>query len=85
MIILPARPKCPRDKPKVENAVQQVERHILAPLRDQTFTSFKQLNEAIAAGLEKLNHRTMKSYGHPVENYLSKWTTGTEVLAQPCV
>ncbi|KAI9129382.1 IS21 family transposase [Acaryochloris sp. CCMEE 5410] len=63
VIILPARPKCPRDKPKVENAVQQVERHILAPLRDQTFTSFKQLNEAIAAGLEKLNHRTMKSYG----------------------
>ncbi|WP_249369210.1 DDE-type integrase/transposase/recombinase [Acaryochloris marina] len=41
VIILPARPKCPRDKPKVENAVQQVERHILAPLRDQTFTSFK--------------------------------------------
>ena len=43
--------------------MQQVERQILAPLRDQTFTSFTQLNEAIAAGLKKLNHRTMKSYG----------------------
>lgn len=43
--------------------MQQVERHILAPLRDQTFTSFTQLNEAIALGLETLNHRTMKSYG----------------------
>lgn len=63
VIILPARPKAPRDKSKVENAVQQVERHILAPFREQSFTNFTQLNEALSAGLEKLNHRTMKSYG----------------------
>ena len=64
VIILPARPKAPRDKAKVENAVQQVERQILAPLRDATsFTSFTQLNQALKQGLEKLNQRTMREYG----------------------
>ncbi|MEH2425105.1 MAG: hypothetical protein V7K48_30650 [Nostoc sp.] len=31
--ILPVRPNKPRDKVKVEKAVQEVERQILAPLR----------------------------------------------------
>ncbi|NJM68326.1 MAG: IS21 family transposase [Acaryochloris sp. RU_4_1] len=63
VIILPARPKAPRDKAKVENAVQQVERQILAPLRHETFTSFTKLNQALNQGLEKLNQRTMRDYG----------------------
>lgn len=63
VIILPARPKAPRDKAKVENAVQQVERQILAPLRDQPFTRFTQLNQALKQGLETLNQRTMREYG----------------------
>jgi transposase len=33
--VIPARPKRPKDKSKVEKAVQEVERQILAPLRDQ--------------------------------------------------
>ncbi|MGF1459288.1 MAG: IS21 family transposase [Leptolyngbyaceae cyanobacterium] len=61
--ILPARSKKPRDKSKVEKAVQEVERQILAPLRHQRFTSFTDLNAAIRERLEKLNHRLMKSYG----------------------
>lgn len=63
VIILPARPNAPRDKSKVENAVLQVERHILAPLRDQRFSSFTKLNEALHQGLERLNHRQMREYG----------------------
>jgi transposase len=63
VIILPARPKAPRDKAKVENAVQQVERQILAPLRNQTFISFTKLNESLKQGLEQLNQRTMRDYG----------------------
>ena len=63
VLILPARPKAPRDKGKVENAVLQVERQILAPLRDQSFRSFTALNRALKSGLEKLNGRTMRSYG----------------------
>jgi len=61
--ILPARSKKPRDKSKVEKAVQEVERQILAPLRYQRFTSFTELNAAIQARLEQLNHRLMKSDG----------------------
>ena len=34
--VLPARPGRPRDKAKVEAAVQNVKRRIMAPLRNQT-------------------------------------------------
>lgn len=61
--ILPARPKKPRDKAKVEKAVQEVERQILAPLRQEQFTSFKALNQAIAERLNRLNNRIMHGYG----------------------
>lgn len=61
--VIPARPKSPRDKSKVENAVQQVERKILAPLRDRQFSSFSDLNEAIRPLLKQLNERTMYAYG----------------------
>jgi transposase len=61
--ILPTRPYKPRDKGKVEKAVQEVERQVLAPLRSTHFTSFTSLNEAISQGVEALNQRVMKSYG----------------------
>lgn len=61
--VVPARPGEPRDKAKVENAVQQVERQVLAPLRHETFTSFSDLNTAISIHLERLNQRPMKEYG----------------------
>jgi transposase len=61
--ILPARPQKPRDKSKVEKAVQEVERQILAPLRHEQFTSFATLNGAIGAGLKRLNDRVMHGYG----------------------
>jgi transposase len=61
--ILPARPKKPRDKAKVEKAVQEVERQILAPLRHEQFTSFTALNAAVAQGLQRLNSRVMHGYG----------------------
>ncbi len=62
LVVIPARPGKPRDKAKVEKAVQEVERQVLAPLRDETFTSFTQLNTAIATGIEKLNQKVMKGY-----------------------
>jgi transposase len=63
LAIIPARPKHPQDKAKVEKAVQEVERQVLAPLRHQVFRSFSALNEAIRDRLERLNQRPMKSYG----------------------
>lgn len=61
--VIPARPKKPKDKAKVEKAVQEVERQILAPLRNERFTSFVQLNQAIATRLSALNGRMMHGYG----------------------
>jgi transposase len=55
--IIPARVRRPRDKAKVENAVQQVERWVLAPLRAQKFFSRTEANHAIWDRLEWLNNR----------------------------
>lgn len=55
--IIPARVRRPRDKAKVETAVQLVERWILACLRHRTFFSLDELNEAIAELLERLNDK----------------------------
>ena len=57
VVILPARPRKPRDKAKVENAVQQAERWILAPLRHRTFFGLEALHQAVQERLEGLNHR----------------------------
>lgn len=62
--VLPARPMKPRDKAKVEVAVQVVQRWILARLRNETFFSLEALNERIAELLDELNDkRTMRRYG----------------------
>ena len=58
--VLPARPAHPRDKPKVEVAVQIVERWILARLRNRRFFSLVEVNAAIAALLMDLNQRPFK-------------------------
>lgn len=61
--VIPARVRKPKDKSKVEKAVQEVERQILAPLRHQQFTNFTDLNAAIRTHLDNLNNRVMKAYG----------------------
>jgi transposase len=55
--ILPARIYSPQDKAKVENAVLQVERQILAKLRDKTFFNLYELNKAIRRLLNDFNQR----------------------------
>lgn len=61
--VLPARPASPRDKAKVEVAVQIAQRWILARLRNQIFFTLDALNERIAELVEDLNRRTMRVYG----------------------
>ena len=58
--ILPARVRKPRDKAKVEVAVQIVERWILARLRDRTCFSLAELNAAIGELLNAINTRPFK-------------------------
>jgi transposase len=62
-VIIPARPAKPRDKAKVEVAVQVAERWILARLRHETFFSLGALNARIHELLAALNTRPMKGYG----------------------
>ncbi|HUW80261.1 MAG TPA: IS21 family transposase [Acidocella sp.] len=53
--ILPARPRKPRDKAKVEAAVLIMERWILGRLRHQRFYSLEELNTAISTLLVRVN------------------------------
>ena len=61
--VLPGRVRRPRDKAKVEVAVQVVQRWILARLRNQRFFSLAELNVAIRALTTDLNDRTMRHLG----------------------
>ena len=62
--ILPARPRKPRDKAKVEQAVLIVERWLLGRLRHHTFYSLAEVNVAIGALLHRLNEeRALRRLG----------------------
>jgi transposase len=58
--IVPTRPYKPRDKAKVENAVQVAQRWIVAALRHHKFFSLEELNLAIRELLTKLNNRPFR-------------------------
>ena len=53
--VMPARPRKPKDKAKVEGAVLIVQRWVLARLRRRRFFSLDDLNQAISELLEELN------------------------------
>jgi len=61
--VLPARVRRPRDKGKVENAVQNVERWVIAPLRNRTFFSLAEANQAVWEKLDALNNKAMLASG----------------------
>ena len=54
-VVLPTRPAKPKDKSLAENAVTLVYQRIFAPLRNMTFHSLRELNEAAWELLEKHN------------------------------
>jgi transposase len=58
--ILPTRVRRPRDKAKVEVAVQVVQRWVLARLRHRRFFSLTELNTAIRELIAELNDRPMR-------------------------
>lgn len=55
-VVLPTRVRRPQDKALVENAVRLVYQRIYAPLRNRTFFSIEELNEAIWDLLEQHNN-----------------------------
>jgi len=61
--VIPTRVRKPKDKAKAEVGVQVVERWILARLRNRTFFSLADLNQALRELLDELNTRPMKHLG----------------------
>jgi transposase len=59
---MPTRAGKPRDKGKVEKAVQDVERWVLAPLRHVDFSSLAAINQAMRVRLAALNAPQMQDY-----------------------
>ena len=62
-VVLPTRIIKPRDKAKVEVAVQIVERFVLAKLRHQRFFSLAELNTAIRDCVATINGKVMRGFG----------------------
>ena len=59
VVVLHARGRKPKDKAKVENGVQQVERWVLAPLRDRVFFSLEEMQGAIDLLVKELNEKKL--------------------------
>jgi transposase len=71
--VVPTRVRQPRDKAAVENAVLQVERRVLAPVRDTVFVSLDAANAAIRERLATLNAAPLSG---------DKTTCRTRILAE---
>lgn len=78
--IIPARVRKPQDKPNVESGVNLASTWILASLRNQTFFSLHELNEAIAEKLEQLNE---KPFQKKPGNRRSIFLTEEQPMLQP--
>lgn len=63
MRVEPARPYKPKDKSKAEQGVQGIQRYILACFRHTKFFSIDELNDAIAALMDRYNNKVMKHLG----------------------
>jgi transposase len=61
--VMPARPMHPRDKAKVEVAVQIAQRWLLARIRNESFATLGALNTRFRELLVDLNSRVMRRYG----------------------
>jgi transposase len=81
--VLPARPKRPRDKAKVEAAVQIVQRWILARMRNEVFFSIEELNARIGVLVDELNARPMRMYGGKTRAQLFAETDKKELKPLP--
>jgi transposase len=61
--VLPARPRRPKDKAKVENGIRFAQTCILGRLRHQTFFSLADANMAIAEALDRINGHVVRRLG----------------------
>ena len=69
-LVVPTRPRKPKDKAPVEVGVRFAQRWILARLRNRIFTSIDELNAAIAELLARMNDKPMRAHGGKSRNQL---------------
>ena len=81
-VVLPARIVKPRDKAKVEVAVQIVQRFVLAKLRNQRFFSLAELKSAIRDCVTTINAQVMRKIGKS-RNELLETLDGPALTALP--
>lgn len=63
MVVMPTRPVKPQDKAKVEVHVNVVYQQAYARLRNLTFYSLEEINQALSEKLDQLNDNVMQDYG----------------------
>lgn len=78
--IMPARPRKPKDKPSVEKAVHLAYERIYAPLRNKTFESLEELNEAI---LEQLDAHHTRPFRRGDQNRQTLFTEQEKPALEP--
>lgn len=61
--VLPARPRCPKDKAAVEAGIGVSQRQFFNEVRDRVFHSLSELNQAYREYKKRLNSDTMKDHG----------------------
>lgn len=59
-VIMPARPRHPKDKANVEGMVKTIYNRVYAPLRNRLFYSLSELNDAIAEQVKWHNQKRMQ-------------------------
>jgi len=59
-VVVPARPRHPRDKSGVEGSVRLVYMRVFAELRNEMFRSLEELNAAAADKMRKHNQKRMQ-------------------------
>ncbi|QQS07111.1 MAG: IS21 family transposase [Fibrobacterota bacterium] len=62
VVAVPARPRKPKDKAKVENAVRIVQQRIIAVLRDRKFHNRQSLEVAVREEVDRINATPMVGY-----------------------
>ena len=73
---MPARPRKPKDKAKVDVGVQIVERWIVARLRKRQFFSLDQANAATRPLLDELNSKVTRHFPDENRNCPSRKSKG---------
>ena len=81
--ILPARPRKARDKAKVEAGVRIAQTYLLGRLRNQTFFSLDEANNAIKPMVERMNDHVMRRVGVSRRIYLHALKNQRSALCRP--